>query len=143
MYNCDKLLKIQYGESRPTTASGLVDAPLIGVEVSYRDDDESNKKACVGISDAVCSCDTMCTCGSVSVTDTSCSLYLPLRDGLQYEEDDDIPVTVVVQVSNGKTTTESEIVLNGECLKCTCTLMHCSCKVIALLCFSPALRSEE
>ena len=118
-----------------------MDAPVTGVEVSYRDDDGSNKNACVGISDAVCHCDTMCTCGSVSVTDTSCSLYLPLRDGLQYEEDDDIPVTVVVQVSNGKTT-ESEIMLNGECLKCT-LLMHCSCKVIALLCFSPAVRSEE
>ena len=115
MYNFDKLYKIQYGESRPTTTSGLVDAPLTVVEVSYRDDDGSNKNACVGVSDAVCACDTMCTCGSVGVADTSCSLYLPLRDGLQYEEDDDIPVTVVVQVSNGKTT-ESEIMLNGVCM---------------------------
>ena len=98
-----------------------MDASVTGVEVSYRDDDGSNKNACVGISDAVCSCDTMCTCGNVGVADTSCSLYLPLRDNLQYEEDDD--VTVVVQISNGKTT-ESEIMLNGECLKCI--LMYCS-----------------
>ena len=125
MYNCDKLYKIQYGESRPTTVSGLVDASVTGVEVSYRDHDGSSKNACVGVSDAVCPCDTMCTCGSVSVADTSCSLYLPLRDGLQYVADDNVTVTVVVQISNGKTTeSESEIMLNGECLKCI--LMHCS-----------------
>ena len=96
-----------------------MDAPVTGVEVSYRDHDGSNKNACVGVSDAMCSCDTMCTCGSVGVADTSCYLYLPLRDGHQYGEDDDVTVTVhvVVQVSNGKTT-ESEIMLNGECLKC-------------------------
>ena len=82
-----------------------MDAPVTGVEVSYRDRDGRNKNACVGISD------TVCTCGNVSVADTSCSLYLPLRDGS--EEDDD--VTVVVQVSNGNTT-ESEIMLNGEYL---------------------------
>ena len=87
-----------------------MDAPLNGVKVSYRDNDGSSKNACVDISD------TICTCGSVSVADTSsCSLYLPLRDGLQYEGDDDVPVTVVVQISNGKTT-ESEIMLDGECL---------------------------
>ena len=85
-----------------------MDVPLTGVDVSYRDGDGSNKNACVGISD------TVCTCGSVSVTNTSCSLYLPLRD--VYEEDDD--VTVVVQVSNGKTT-ESKIMLNGEYLNDT------------------------
>ena len=83
-----------------------MDAPVTGVEVSYRDGDGSNKNACVGISD------TVCTCGSVSVTDTSCSLYLPLRDGYEEYYDD---VTVVVQVSNGKTT-ESEIILYGEYL---------------------------
>ena len=86
-----------------------MDVPLTGVKVSYRDDAGSSTNACVDVSD------TMCTCGSVSVADTSCSLYLPLRDGLQYVADDDIPVTVVVQVSNGKTT-ESEIMLEGECL---------------------------
>ena len=91
-----------------------MDAPVTGVEVSYRDDDGSNKNACVGVSDAMCPCDTMCTCGSVGVADTSCSLYLPLRDGLQYVADDDVAIMVVVQVSNGKTT-ESEIMLNGEC----------------------------
>ena len=101
---------VQYGDIRPTTASGLVDAPLTGVEIFYRDNGGSNKNACVGVSDA------MCTCVSVSVADTSCSLYLPLRDGLQYEEENDINVTVVVQVSNGKTT-ESDIMLNGGCLK--------------------------
>ena len=99
-----------------------MDAPVTGVEVSYRDSDGSNKNACVGISD------TMCTCGSGSVADTSCSLYLPLRDGLQYETDGD--VTVVVQVSNGKTA-ESEITLDGEYLNdmrnasyivCTCVI---------------------
>ena len=84
-----------------------MDAPLTGVEVSYRDDDGSSENACVGVSDA------MCTCGSITFTDTSCALYLSLRDGLQYETDDD--VTVVVKVSNGKTN-ESEIILNGECL---------------------------
>ena len=123
MYNFDKLYKIQYGDIRPTTASGLVDVPLTGVEVSYRDDDGSNKNACVCISD------TMCTCGSGSVADTSCSLYLPLRDGLQYEEDDDVAITVVVQVSNGKTT-ESEIMLSGECLKCT--LIACARYMLSL-----------
>ena len=134
MYNCDKLYKIQYGESRPTTASGLVDASVTGVEVSYRDHDGSSKNACVGISDAMCHCDTMCTCGSVGVADTSCSLYLPLRDGHQYEEDDN--VTVVVQVSNGKTN-EVEIMLNGEYLNALLLKGN--------LCypFSSAVRSEE
>ena len=56
------------------------------------------------------------------VTDTSCSLYLPLRDDLQYVAGDDVAITLVVQVSNWKTA-ESEIMFNGKCLKC---ISHCS-----------------
>ena len=50
------------GESRPTKVSGLVDALLTGVEVLYRDDDGSNKNACVGVSQCVYTCGSVGEC---------------------------------------------------------------------------------
>ena len=87
----------QYQPLTGTPSDGLVDAPITDVTVLYTDPNnpEILNSACTGIDGE----DETCTCGDVDVSDTSCSLYLPLTDSLS-STDDMSMISVVLNVSN-------------------------------------------
>ena len=88
-------IHVQFQPLTGTSSDGLVDARITNVTVLYAHPNNPNifLNACTGTSGEIC------TCGVVDGSDTSCSLYLPLKDSLS--STDDIPlISVVLNVSN-------------------------------------------